>query len=265
MDNYMQSHHGDDDITVTDTECIFHMKRPHGFTFSKEEQTYHTMALILAGSAQYRLGNKTFTVQPGDILFFQKNTCYSACVVSSEPWEHIVISFRTADDRDIRRFPVETVNKVIHGNRFEELFRQAYSTWSSCAFGYKIQTKAVITQILFELISENFTRLFGSNTALSSLKAVSDHMEQNYMKKISVEELATISGYSASHFTRLFTKVYGISPIQYLNLIRIIHAKNLLRTDQYTTSQIAQKCGFSNVYYFSRCFKQITGTTPKKW
>ena len=44
-----------------------------------------------------------------------------------------------------------------------------------------------------------------------------------------------------------------------------MHAKNLLRTGQYTIAQIALECGFSNVYYFSRCFKQITGTTPAKW
>jgi len=80
-----------------------------------------------------------------------------------------------------------------------------------------------------------------------------------------VEELAARSGYSASHFARQFTRVYGVSPIQYLNSIRILHAKNLLRTDQYTIAEIAQKCGFSNVYYFSRCFKQLTGIPPTKW
>lgn len=264
-DSYAQSHDVEADISVTETEYVYHMERPCGFTFSKENIPYHTMALIISGSADYRCGSEHFAVQPGDLLFFHKNTTYSAQVISSEPWEHIVISFRTGEGEDLRGFPLETVNKVTHSKQLEELFRQAFQVWSQCAFAYKIQVKAIVTQILFEVISENFNHFFDSDTAQISLKAVTDHIEQYYMTKITVEDMAKISGYSASHFARIFTKVYGVSPIRYLNLIRIMHAKNLLRTNQYTTSEIAQKCGFSNVYYFSRCFKQLTGTTPKRW
>ena len=265
MENNMQNYRADSDITVLETEYIFYMKRPEGFVFAKEDTEHCIMALIIGGSARYQCGEESFTVQAGDILFLPQRVSYTAQVTSPEPWEHIVISFSMGEDADLDRFPVETVNKVVRGSRFEELFRQAHAAWSQCAYGYKIQVKAIITQILFQLISENFSRLFGSNTALSSLKAAADYMEQNYMRKISVEELAALSGYSASHFARIFSNVYGVPPIQYLNQIRILHAKNLLRANQHTLNQIAQKCGFSNVYYFSRCFKQITGTTPAKW
>jgi len=263
MENYMQIHHADTDITITETEYIFHMKRPRDFTFSKNGQAYHVVAMILSGSAQYRADGKTFTVQKGDVVFLRENTCYSAKVISSELWEHIVVAFHTHGDTDA--LPPNGVMKVSHGSRFEELFRQAYSVWSQCAFGYKVQTKGIIHHILFSLMQERVSHLFGSDAALQALKMAADHVDQNYRQKITVEELAEHSGYSTSHFARVFTKVYGTSPIQYVNQIRIIHAKNLLRTGQYTLAQIAQECGFSNVYYFSRCFKQITGTTPSKW
>ena len=263
MENSVQFYPADGDITVLDTEYIFCMKRPQNFVFSKGDQDYCTMPLILGGTALYTLAGREFTVQPGDILFFPPHMGYTARVVSKEPWEHIVIAFRTGEDP--AAFPLETVHKTSRSNRFRELFRQAYEVWSACAFGYKLQTKAIISQILFELLRENVSRRFGSDTGLRSLKAVSDYMEQNYREKITVEELAERSGYSASHFARQFTRVYGLSPIQYLNSIRILHAKNLLRTGQYTIAEIAQECGFSNVYYFSRCFKQLTGTPPTKW
>lgn len=241
------------------------MKRPHGFAFSKDFQDYYTMALIIAGRAQYRFGKEKITVQAGDILFIGKNTAYTARVVSKEPWEHIVIAFRADSAADFEDLPVERVNKVQHSSRYLELFGQAFGAWSQCAFGYKIQTKALITQILFTLFSENVSRHFGSSEALRSLKAAVEYMEQNYTRKITVEELARRSGYSASHFTRMFRQMYDLSPIQFLNRLRIQHAKNLLRAEQYSLSEIANRCGFSSVYYFSRCFKQITGATPKKW
>lgn len=263
MENYIQNHQTDMDITITETEYVYYTKRPRGFAFEKADQDYYTVAMILSGSARYRLGDKTFTVQKGDILFFRMGTPYSAQVISEELWEHIVVAFRTHGK--IGSLPVEGMARVSHSRRFEELFRQAYEAWSGCAFGYKIQTKAAIHQILFALMQENVSRIFGGNTALRALKATADYMEQNYREKITVEELAARSGYSASHFARVFSQVYGTSPIQFLNRIRIMHAKNLLRTDQYTIAEIAQNCGFSNVYYFSRCFKQLTGTTPAKW
>ncbi len=263
MENYMQIHHTDTDITITETEFVFHMKRPQGFTFSKGDQDYYLVAMILDGSAQYRMNRKTFTVQKGDVLFFRKGTHYTAKVISKEPWEHIVVGFHT--DRALDGFPAEGATTVSHENRFAELFRQIYAVWSGCSFGYKLQTKALLHQILFSLIQENVSYMVDRNTALQALKAATDYMEQNYREKITVEELAVRSGYSASHFARIFTKVHNTSPIQYLNRIRIMHAKNLLRTGQYTMAQIAQECGFSNVYYFSRCFKQITGMPPGKW
>ena len=241
------------------------MKRPQGFVFSKDFQNYYTMALIVAGRAQYHFGKENITVQPGDILFVEKNTAYTARVVSEEPWEHIVIAFRAESPVDFADLPVERVNRVQHSNRYKELFGQAFGVWSQCAFGYKIQTKALITQILFTLFSENISQHFGASDAMRSLKEAVDYMEQNYSRKITVEELARLSGYSASHFTRMFRQMYNLSPVQYLNQLRIQHAKNLLRAEQYSLSQIAQRCGFSNVYYFSRCFKQITGATPRKW
>lgn len=263
MENYMQIHHTDTDITITETEYIFHTKRPQGFTFEKADQDYYLVAMILDGRAQYKMNQKTFTVQKGDVLFFRKGAHYTAKVISKEQWEHIAVAFRIAGD--IGDFPTEGATRVSHGNRLAELFRQVYSVWSGCGFGYKLQTKALLHQILFSLMQENVSHMVDCDTALQALKAATDYMEQNYRDKITVEELAVRSGYSASHFARIFTKVYNTSPIQYLNQIRILHAKNLLRTGQYTMGQIAQECGFSNVYYFSRCFKQITGTTPGKW
>lgn len=259
----MQIHHADADITITEIEYVYHMRRPQGFSFTKGDQDYHIVAMILGGNAKYRMNKKSFTVQKGDVLFFRQGSQYNTKVISSEPWEHIVIAFRTREA--LTDFLPDGATKVSRGNRFEELFTQAHSIWSECGIGYKVQTKAVLYQLLFALIQEHMTHLIGSNASLRALKVATDYVEQCYREKITVEMMANLSGYSPSHFTRVFTKVYKTSPIQYVNKIRIMHAKNLLRTGQYTIAQIAQECGFSNVYYFTRCFKQVTGTTPAKW
>lgn len=55
-----------------------------------------------------------------------------------------------------------------------------------------------------------------------------------------------------------------MSPVEYINKLRIKKACELLKSGMYTVSEAAEKTGFTNVYYFSRIFKSITGVNPKK-
>lgn len=263
METLMHFYPTDVDVAATETVYISCTKRPYGFVFEKKKPRYCTIALMVAGKARYELDQEAFTAEAGDVLFIPAHISYTVRAISEEPWENYAIGFRTAEN--IANLPLDRVQKVSDPAHFAELFGKAYRVWGACGFGYRIQIKAMLHQILYELLQESFDRHYASNAALSSLRIAADYMEKNYREHITVETLAELSGYSASHFSRQFSRVYGTSPIQYLNSVRVLHAKNLLSTDQYSMAEIAQKCGFSNVYYFSRCFKQLTGTTPGKW
>ena len=67
------------------------------------------------------------------------------------------------------------------------------------------------------------------------------------------------------HLNRVFKKATGDTIFATLNRIRIENAKKYLATGLYTCSEVAVKCGFHDVYYFSRVFKKMTGTTPAKY
>ena len=259
MNEFANLNHMDMDVTVDEIAYIYHKKRDYGFRLSKAEREYYTVAFVLAGCVEYSFSKEKCIVKAGDILFLDKSVSYVAQVVSKEPWEHIVIAFK---GDNMETLPVQTVHKTLHSNRFKELFWEAQDTWSACGAAYKIRTKAVITRILYELSLESISRFQGNNTML---KKATDHIEKNYAQKVTIEELAELSGYSASHFTREFRNAYGVSPIQYLNHIRITHAKNLIKAGQHTITQIARECGFSNVYYFSSYFKKVTGVSPKDY
>lgn len=75
------------------------------------------------------------------------------------------------------------------------------------------------------------------------------------------------TGYSVSHFRKLFREQVGRSPLDYLHHVRIEQSRRMLQQYQgiYTIKQIALSCGFDDPYWFSRLFKQCTGMAPETY
>ncbi len=87
-------------------------------------------------------------------------------------------------------------------------------------------------------------------------------INDNYRSDIRLGSVAAEAGMSASHFSRTFKKVMGVSYQEYLNSRRIMKAKNLLRSSPRSISEIAISLGFADTTGFGRIFKKLTGQTP---
>ena len=78
-------------------------------------------------------------------------------------------------------------------------------------------------------------------------------------------DLAEIYGYSAQTLIVNFKKHYGKTPMKYITDLRISKAKELLLNTTASVAQVAEMCGYVNVYYFSNTFKKETGISPLKF
>lgn len=91
---------------------------------------------------------------------------------------------------------------------------------------------------------------------------VKRYIESNYLKPITLEKLAQVAHINKYYLVHSFTKVYGISPINYLIEKKIQVAKELLATTDHSILEISQLVGFSSQSYFSQIFKKICGVPP---
>ena len=82
---------------------------------------------------------------------------------------------------------------------------------------------------------------------------------------ISIEELASLSGYSYHYFRHIFQQQTGLSPKRYIINLRIEYAKNLLTNSPSSISYIAQYCGFSSSSQFDITFRKHTGISPTQY
>ena len=84
-------------------------------------------------------------------------------------------------------------------------------------------------------------------------------------EKLSVEMLSSLCGISSVYFRRLFTVKFGVSPVRYINDLRLSRAKELILSEQYTVEEAARLSGFEDESYFCRFFKKETGMTPSEY
>lgn len=80
-----------------------------------------------------------------------------------------------------------------------------------------------------------------------------------------VDELARAAGYSVDHFSRVFLKVTGVRPQDYVINAKIERARQLLLESDFTIGAVAEAVGFRNIFFFSRQFRQRTGLTPTQF
>jgi AraC-like DNA-binding protein len=91
------------------------------------------------------------------------------------------------------------------------------------------------------------------------------HMRNELKSKMSVEEMASINHLSASHFTSLFRKATGMSPLEYFIHLKLQKACLLLYTSDVKIKTIADTLGYDDPYYFSRLFKKYMNVAPEKY
>ncbi|OFY90438.1 MAG: hypothetical protein A2266_01025, partial [Bacteroidetes bacterium RIFOXYA12_FULL_40_10] len=91
---------------------------------------------------------------------------------------------------------------------------------------------------------------------ISRINKTFDYIESNLEKPMTLEELAQVANFSKFHFNRIFLSIVGETPFQFIQRVRIEKAATLVLTDNKSTiSEIAYRCGFSDISVFSRSFK----------
>ena len=116
--------------------------------------------------------------------------------------------------------------------------------------------------VLYKIIEYLKSNLYFDKKTKSSIYEVLEYINLNYYKNLTNEILASKTKYGTSHFRKLFTEIIGLSPLQYVNKVRMEKAKELLYSDINKISDIAELLGFENVYYFSNAFKKYYGLSP---
>ena len=103
------------------------------------------------------------------------------------------------------------------------------------------------------------------SSELPQIHEIKRYIDDNYCHKINVEELCFLFHTNKTSLSKEFKLLFGKTIIDYVNSLRIEHAKSLLREGSYTLTQIADELNLSSVHYLSALFKKYVHTTPTEY
>lgn len=149
-------------------------------------------------------------------------------------------------------------------------FQELYEIYQSDSGYGSFRLQCILCNLLLAILENRLPNDADSNTiheaplAPPVIDALS-YMEQHYQENPSLKTVALLSGYSASHFSRLFHTQLGKTYSEYLTKIRIRHVQDLLLNTKKSVTEIALETGYLHTGNLSEQFKQQTGMTPLQY
>lgn len=225
---------------------------------------HHILVLARSGHASYETARGSFFVSAGDVLFFRPGETRSAAASKSDPWSFITVAFdlvpldeSAGEDIDV----IPTVSAVRDLAAYTALFEELVASWDLRDDGALIKCRALILELLGRLIRD--ARELSTPAAhREKIEWIKELIAQNDARAASTEALAELAGLSHSHFRALFKEQTGETVLQFRNRLKIARASALLQSGVCNVTEAAYATGFSDVYYFSRLFKKMTGKSP---
>ena len=209
------------------------------------------------GETIYTNNGKKFLSNIENMIILPKGITYEMQCLKAGHFS--IIEFESdIEHNKILPFPLKNAEKIL------ELFRKMEYKRNLKGPMYELECIETTYSIIIQLAKES-SRKYMPNTKQQKLVPAIDYIAENYAKKIKNEDLAALTGFSTDYFRKIFTQVYGISPIEYIHKLRIKKAKELLNSDYISITDIAVSLGYENIYDFSRSFKKATGISPSKY
>ena len=136
-------------------------------------------------------------------------------------------------------------------------------------FGYEFEIRTLLDrfwQLLFlataDLRKNDRPRNSSSEERLMKML---DYIHTHYPEQVTLGDIAGAAGVSERECTRIFRKTASYTPVEYLRHYRIQMAEQYLPESAAGVSEISEKCGFRDLSYFGRVFREETGKTPSAY
>jgi AraC-like DNA-binding protein len=252
-------------LYITDTgyypKAKFHYReRPRG-------ADQHILIYCVEGKGWVDIQKKKYEISAGNFFIVPAQIAHTYGASETDPWTIYWVHFTGGMSHEI----ISLFQKQLGGHKgfvhytdertrlFNKIYTQLEMGYSSANLQFaNMSFWYFLTTFLFEEKHQDTEARTKDNLINQSI----DFMTKNADQLITVEEISRSVNLSVSHFTALFKKKTGYSPIEYYNHLKIQKACQYLLFTDLRVKEISYKLGINDPYYFSRLFSKVMGMSP---
>lgn len=231
---------------------------------------------IVNGSSKIKISDMCYDANAGDLFVVNPMEVHAITPEASPEYCHQCICFDCSMivDKQLSAALQDGSKYICRVFRTQEgsadalavLFQQLFLAVQQNSSALLFETSAIISRFFAELTHRQLIHTnLPANKSFSLSQDVNQYLAEHYSENLTSGDIAAKLGYTQSYFCRLFKQNFGVPFSTYLNMYRILIAKSELCNSNHSIADIAAKCGFCDVAYFTKCFKNSMGTTPLKY
>lgn len=242
--------------------------------------------IITEGTAIITIGQEKYTVQAGQGFFINSGILHGAysldhsnCLIHSLVFHPRLVG-GSADSVFYRHYlrsllddpTLDWIHFSARENWHSEALRSIADAWDARMRepeGYEFQVRSALSTLIFLLCRHHpkSSRLPSTKTLRDAerIKKMLSCIHEHYGEELNTQSIASSAAISESECLRCFRSTISISPIQYLKQHRLRQAAAQLISTQDRVSEIANRCGFQDISYFTKSFREALGCTPTEY
>lgn len=246
--------------------CISEVNLVHSYTLDANRfpmknkgRLHHGLTFYLQNTETLTFHDKKLAVAPNSVLYLPKEEQYTLDIIG-EQVIGITIDFEITSSVPCRPFYMKFGNN--HTIRSD--FADAEKVWRRKLPGYEMHCRAIVCHILSLMIKQEQSYL--NPESYAKITEAVDYLHQHYTDNdFKIETLFHMAGISSKYFERLFFERFHTTPKEYVTFLKMERAKELLLGEKISIGNIAEQCGYSDIYHFSKAFKLKTGLSPSEY
>ena len=221
---------------------------------------------VTDGEFELTIENKVYIVKKGQLVLIPGDVKHSYKLTEKEHMHKHWCHFEayTGTDNFFNVIHSDYITDIGIDRNLISLFRRLYEYEKNTREVTSISSKATLMLIIAKYL-DNCKKIETKTEENTDLSSVINFMKNNIGSSITVAQLAEFTHLHPNYFIRLFKQYFGASPIKYFNNMKINEAKTYLTEKNYTIEEISKNLGFSDLYSFSKFFKNNVGMSPTRY
>ncbi|QJD87365.1 AraC family transcriptional regulator [Cohnella herbarum] len=275
------------DLKATHHISFLHVREVNSdWIYPSHEHKQHEINYVMKGSQVMSINGKAYRQQAGDFVLIRPGDIHSSKVGAAEGLTYLCLHFEI-DDRPLlhllRSTPLSLIPGTSQDGKAMQTILERLAALVLSEQRFVLSVRALVQSLFYEVIAQLCLTLSTSidnqddgrpphsETAhrieafIQAAAKQPIYHGQSDQDRLLIGQIAQKLGISESHCNRLFKKVYGISPRQYLSRMIQDEATRLLGDTDLSIDHISNLLGYADIAHFSRQFKRWTGESPRRY